>query len=104
MKIEVDSPHLHFLASESFLSFGLPVVEKYLPILEDKATNGNLHGFLLQSGLSFADFAVASFFETLQLILPRSTLHYNNLEVIKEQVFCHPKLQQYLKIRKKTML
>ncbi|KAE9548932.1 hypothetical protein FO519_007859 [Halicephalobus sp. NKZ332] len=104
MKIHIDSPRLQYLAKESLLKFGIPVVEKYLPILEEKSTNGNLHGFLLQSGISFADFAIASFYETLQLILPKSLLNYNNLGVVKEQVFAHPKLQQYLKIRKRTVL
>ena len=82
----------------------LKYIQKYMPLLESACSNKYSHGFIFTSGLTFADFAVASIFETLEDFYPESVESYENTKNLKEKVFALPQLQQYLSQRPKSVL
>ncbi|KAI1699838.1 hypothetical protein DdX_17069 [Ditylenchus destructor] len=57
---------------------------------------------MLFSSITWADFAVADFFETLQLAYPAMWTGYPMLEVYRNKVHSLPQLSAYLSQRKVT--
>lgn len=90
-------------SEEALKKFVIPAIDRYMPLLEGAASNFTNHGFLFSSGLTFADFAVASFFETLEMLLPEKMAPFKNLKALSKKVFALPQLQNYLNSRPKTI-
>jgi len=79
----------------------IPMIERYLPVLEKFASRKTLHGFILPSGLTVADFAVTVCYEFIEGLLPQITTSYTNLKVLKDKINSLPQLQQYINSRPK---
>ena len=85
--------------NENFSENSVPMIQKYLPILESYASKKTSHGFLFPSGLTYADFTVAVCYEMIEIVLPQVMIPYTNLKALKDKVNGLPQLQQYLKDR-----
>jgi len=88
---------------ENTVKYSTTVVQRYLPFLENYASRKTLHGFLLPSGITVADFAVAICYELIENLFPQIIVPYTNLKGLKDRVNELPELQQYLKSRPKSI-
>jgi len=88
---------------EDAVEQSIPMIQMYLPVLENAASRKTDHGFLLPSGLTYADFAVAICYEVIESFLPQVVAPYTNLKALKEKVNGLPQLQQYLKSRPESI-
>jgi len=103
--IRASTPHISWKQyfPENSTEYSIPMIHLYLPILENAASKKTDHGFLLPSGLTYADFTVAICYEVIEGLLPQVAAPYTNLKALKEKVNGLPQLQQYLKNRPKSI-
>ena len=85
--------------SEPITGNSVPMIQKYLPILEHYASRKTSHGFLLPSGITFVDFGVTVCYEMIETIFPQVMIPYTNLKALRNRVNKLPQLQEYLKNR-----
>uniref|UniRef100_A0A914CFS0 glutathione transferase n=1 Tax=Acrobeloides nanus TaxID=290746 RepID=A0A914CFS0_9BILA len=78
-----------------------PTLEKNLPILE-KLLKDSGSGFFAKSGVSWVDFHVASYIETLEGLGPDVVANYKEITKHKAKVYALPQLKKYLDSRPKT--
>lgn len=78
-----------------------PCMEKSMPILE-KFLNESSSGFFSKSGVSWVDFYVANFFESLEGFDKELMDGYRGVLEHKERIYALPQLQKYLETRPKT--
>ncbi|KAE9550311.1 hypothetical protein FO519_006471 [Halicephalobus sp. NKZ332] len=81
----------------------VPAVLKYFPSLE-KTASESFSGFLLNSGVTYADFELTNTIETICNFHPSLMSNYPNLLNIANHVHNLPQLQSYFKNRPKTAL
>ena len=81
----------------------IPMIERYLPFLDNIASRKTNHGFLIPSGLTYADFAVTICYEFIEYLIPQTAASYTNLKALKNKVNSLPQLQEYLKNRPESM-
>lgn len=79
----------------------VPVLEKSMTILE-KILKESGSGFLAKSGVSWVDFYLASFTETLEGLGEGDIKKYQGIMEHKERVYGLPQLKKYLEGRPKT--
>jgi len=83
--IDLFVPEIRASIQEQILKY----IQKYMPLLESVCSNNYSHGFIFTSGLTFADFAVASIFETLEEFYPESVESYENVKHLNWFQRCH---------------
>uniref|UniRef100_A0AC34G9M4 Glutathione S-transferase n=1 Tax=Panagrolaimus sp. ES5 TaxID=591445 RepID=A0AC34G9M4_9BILA len=76
-----------------------PAVKQYFTILEEFASKSTRDGFLLSSGISYADFGVANVFEIVNALNPELVIEFTNVKELSQRVFALPQLQYYLNNR-----
>ena len=99
----VHPEHLKEYFPENAVEHSLKVIQKYLPFLETSASRKTVHGFLLPSGITLADFAVTVCYELIENLFPQIAAPYTNLKALKDRVNSLSQLQQYLKNRPKSI-
>lgn len=77
-------------------------MEKNIPILE-KFIKESGSGFFAKSGISWVDFSVASFTETMENLKPELLHGFKEIIAHKERVYALPQLKKYLEKRPKTV-
>ncbi|KAI1731395.1 glutathione S-transferase 1 [Ditylenchus destructor] len=77
----------------------IPGLERTLPVWENILKKSK-SGFLVDSGLTFADFFVADFLQTIKQFEPEMVTKHSELENYIERVYSVPTLQEYIKHRK----
>uniref|UniRef100_A0A914NPU0 glutathione transferase n=1 Tax=Meloidogyne incognita TaxID=6306 RepID=A0A914NPU0_MELIC len=73
----------------------LPAIERYFPLYEKRLEESN-SGFILPSGLSFVDFSVAHFIETMTKMEKDITAKYPKLVDHSKRIYSLPQLKEYL--------
>uniref|UniRef100_A0A914EF00 glutathione transferase n=1 Tax=Acrobeloides nanus TaxID=290746 RepID=A0A914EF00_9BILA len=86
---------------ELYKTVFVPAIDKNIPILE-KLLKDSGSGFFSKSGVSWVDFYVASFTETLEGMAPEVVSKYSEILKHKEKVYALPQLKKYLDSRPKT--
>uniref|UniRef100_A0AC35EZU6 Glutathione S-transferase n=1 Tax=Panagrolaimus sp. PS1159 TaxID=55785 RepID=A0AC35EZU6_9BILA len=76
-----------------------PAVKQYFTILDEFATKSTRDGFLLPSGIRYADFGVANAFELVNALNPELVIEFTNVKELTQRVFALPQLQYYLNNR-----
>lgn len=86
---------------ELFKTVFTAAIAKHFPVLE-KILKESGSGFFAKSGVSWVDFHIASFTETLEGLGPDVVKNYKELLKHKEKVYALPQLKKYLESRPKT--
>ncbi|KAF7635100.1 hypothetical protein Mgra_00005541 [Meloidogyne graminicola] len=86
-------------AEELRKSTFLPEVERAFPLfVKLLAQSGS--GFFLPSGLTYVDFVIAEYFESVRLLEPEVIGKYKELTDFVAKIYSEPKLKSYLSTRK----
>ena len=80
-----------------------PAVKKYFGMMEDYASQGRPNGYFLHSGISYVDFGMSAFYEFLYNLHPELMSKFPNIRAIVHRVYTHPRLQNYIASRPKTV-
>ena len=91
--------NLHKFQNKTFTDIFVPVTKKYMTLLEKYASKASASGFLLDSGVTYADFALANTFDYMKSMHPELFTQYYHIEMITQRVFKLPKLQWHLNHR-----
>uniref|UniRef100_A0A914N768 glutathione transferase n=1 Tax=Meloidogyne incognita TaxID=6306 RepID=A0A914N768_MELIC len=73
----------------------LPAIERYFPLYEKRLEESN-SGFILPSGLSFVDFSIAHFIETMTKMEKDIMAKYPKLVDHSKRIYSLPQLKEYL--------
>ena len=61
-------------------------------------------GFFIKSGLTYVDFVLVEFFDTIRLLEPEVIGKYKELIAFVDKVYAVPKLKSYLSTRKASSI
>jgi glutathione S-transferase len=80
-----------------------PGLAKYFPLYE-KLLKESGSGFLVKGGLTWIDFVVSEFFNTIVYMDPVSWKKYPTLEEYRERVQSLPQIKKYVESRKYSVV
>ncbi|PAV62255.1 hypothetical protein WR25_25038 [Diploscapter pachys] len=79
----------------------IPARNRFFKFLVDKLKESG-SGYLMPSGLTWADLLIAEHIFTMSKLWPQSTEGFQELEDLKTRVYSHPKLKEWIEKRPDT--